>query len=62
MALVVIDAKDGDGNEVSHEQIARDWPALKAKHDEAMAKDPTWPAFGGVLTVEGREYQVVEQR
>ena len=55
----VITAKDSNGNELTLDQIKADWAALLVKHEQAKKEDPTWSLFGGVLTVNGHEYQVV---
>lgn len=56
--LEVITAKDRDGNELSTAQVKADWPQLKAAHEKALKEEPTWQFFGGVLTVNGHDYQV----
>lgn len=43
---------------VSPEQIQADYPKLKEIHAKAMKSDPLWEFFGGVLSIDGREYQV----
>lgn len=42
------------------EQTQKDLPAIQKAHDEAMKAEPTWRFFGGVITIENRQYQVVE--
>jgi hypothetical protein len=54
----IISAKDGD-EDVSAEQMEKDRPALLRQHQSALKNDATWEFFGGVLTIEGRTYQVV---
>lgn len=48
------------GTDQTHEQLVADWPRLLEQHREALRTQPTWAFFGGVITIEGREYQVVE--
>jgi hypothetical protein len=48
------------GTKESLEQTRRDWPRLLKEHKKALRTQPTWAFFGGVITIEGREYQVVE--
>jgi hypothetical protein len=56
--LEVLSARDGEGRELTLVEVRADWTALKAAHERALASEPTWAMFGGVLTVNGHEYQV----
>jgi hypothetical protein len=42
------------------EQSILDGPELERLHADAMRNSPTWAMFGGTLTVDGRDYQVIE--
>lgn len=44
----------------SEEQARADYAKLQELHAKALLDEPTWSLFGGVLTVDGRTYQVVE--
>ncbi len=48
-----------NGQEVSPEQIQEDMPRIEKVHKFALFMDATWEFFGGVVTVEDREYQVM---
>ena len=39
-------------------QIKADMPKLLKMHEKAKKSNPTWAYFGGILTIEGRKYQV----
>lgn len=56
--MQVLSAKNTDGEELSLEQIRVDWDKIKEADAKAMAAEPTWAVFGGVLYVNGNEYQV----
>jgi hypothetical protein len=43
------------------EEQKKDYKALLAAHKRAMKEEPTWSWFGGVLTINGRRYQVVSK-
>lgn len=45
----------------SPEQLKKDMPKLLQAHGDAMRQDAMWGMFGGILTIEGRNYQVVNQ-
>ncbi len=55
----ILDAWEKDHKPVKPEQVKADLPRLQAEHDKACKQDPTWQFFGGILTVEQRQYQVV---
>jgi len=40
------------------EQQKADYKQLLAAHKRAMKEEPTWSWFGGVITINGRKYQV----
>lgn len=58
MAMKIITAKDCEGNQLPQEQIKEDAEALLAAHEQALQQNATWQFFGGVITVNGHEYQV----
>lgn len=45
----------------TEEQIKQDYEALLAAHKRTMKEELTWDMFGGVITVNGNKYQVVEK-
>lgn len=56
--MEIIRAKTTSGKEVPIKQIKKDWKQLKELHQKALKEQPTWSVFGGILTIEDREYQV----
>jgi hypothetical protein len=46
----------------TQEQAEQDYPSLLKAHKEALKEELTWDMFGGVITVNGRRYQVVEEK
>jgi len=46
----------------TEEQIKHDYPELLKQHEKALKEELTWDMFGGVITVNGRRYQVVEEK
>jgi hypothetical protein len=44
----------------SIEQQQQDYEALLAAHKRAMEEELTWGMFGGIITINGHDYQVVE--
>jgi len=48
-----------DTNATPAEQLV-DWELIKRKHEQAVKADPLWEAFGGVIYIKDRWYQVVE--
>jgi hypothetical protein len=46
----------------TEEQIKQDYEALLTAHKRAMREELTWDVFGGTITVNGRWYQVVEEK
>jgi hypothetical protein len=47
--------------DATDEQIKQDYEALVAAHKNAMKEELTWDVFGGVITVNGHKYQVVDK-
>lgn len=39
-------------------QLERDMPRLLAMHKQALKEDPTWPFFGGILSIGAHRYQI----
>ena len=59
MKILSATVETDDGHEqLSREQIEADTPEIQRRHEQAMRSDPTWPAFGGIIRIEGRKYQV----
>lgn len=54
MAMIIVHTKE------SEQQTQADLPELQRQHKKAMAADAMWGMFGGVLTIQGRVYQVAE--
>lgn len=48
--------------DATEEQMKQDHKALLAAHKKAMKEELTWDMFGGTITVNGRFYQVVEEK
>lgn len=44
------------------EQAEQDYPALLKAHKEALKEELTWDVFGGTIRIDGRFYQVVEEK
>ena len=44
------------------EQMKQDRRALLAAHKRALKKELTWDMFGGTISLNGRFYQVVEEK
>jgi len=49
---------DGRSTSISKEQQIKDFPKLQEMNRKAQTQHPWWTAFGGVLRIEGRNYQV----
>jgi hypothetical protein len=45
----------------TEEQLKQDYEALLTAHKQAMREELTWDMFGGVITVNGHRYQVVDK-
>ena len=41
------------------EQIKKDLPEIERQNRIALKESLTWKVFGGIISVEGRTYQVV---
>lgn len=52
---------DGKKEEVSQEIYEQDYPKLKRMHKKACKEVIWWDVFGGVLSIENRNYQVCEE-
>jgi hypothetical protein len=62
MRIISATVETDDGHQsLDWEQIEEDTPEIERQHEQAMRSDPTWPAFGGVIRIEGRKYQVVDK-
>lgn len=48
------------GTNQTAEQTKKDLPAIQQAHNEELKINPTWRFFGGIITIENRDYQVVE--
>lgn len=46
----------------TQEQLEQDHKQLLAAHKRAMKEELTWDVFGGTLNINGRFYQVVEEK
>jgi hypothetical protein len=44
------------------EQLKEDYGELLKQHRRALKEELTWDMFGGTITVNGRFYQVVEEK
>lgn len=54
----VLTARHTDGRPVSKEQFEADWPQIVKEHEQAKKEHPTWGAFGGLIHIGDRAYQV----
>jgi hypothetical protein len=48
--------KDSD---TTQEQFDNDLPKIERQNEIALKESLTWKVFGGIITVDGRMYQVV---
>jgi hypothetical protein len=48
--------KDGD---TTQEQFEKDLPEIERQNRIALKESLTWKVFGGIITIDGRMYQVV---
>lgn len=46
----------------TEDELKKDHAQLLRAHKRATKEELTWSAFGGIITVNGRKYQVVEER
>lgn len=56
--MKIIAAYDRNHEDLTKEQIEADMPALLKEHEAALASEPTWAFFGGIINLNGHEYQV----
>lgn len=54
----IISAKGKDGKDLTAKQITIDMQSLIKEHERAKESDPTWRIFGGVINLNGCQYQV----
>ena len=52
--------KNGKKAEITQEIYEKDYPILLKRHREACRDVIFWDVFGGVLSIEDRNYQVCE--
>jgi len=48
--------------DATEEQMKKDYKALLAQHKKALKEELTWDVFGGIIRINGRFYQVVENK
>lgn len=48
--------------DATEEQMKQDRTALLSAHKRALKEELTWDMFGGTIRVNGRFYQVVEEK
>lgn len=48
--------------DATEEQMKQDYKALLASHKKALKQELTWDMFGGTISINGRFYQVVEEK
>jgi hypothetical protein len=48
--------KDSD---TTQEQFEKDLPEIERQNEIALKESLTWKVFGGIITIDGRMYQVV---
>lgn len=46
----------------TEEQMKQDYKELLAAHKRALKEELTWDVFGGTIRLNGRFYQVVEEK
>jgi hypothetical protein len=51
MTMKIITAKDGEGEQLTQQQINEDMDTLVILHEEALQQSPTWQFFGGVINM-----------
>jgi hypothetical protein len=57
--MTILSAKDKCSRPLSAAQIEKDRAKLEEQHERALKEDATWSMFGGVITIQGRSYQVL---
>ena len=48
--------------DATQEQLEQDYERLLASHKRAFKEELTWDMFGGTIRIDGRFYQVVEEK
>lgn len=48
--------------DATQEQLEQDYEQLLACHKRALKEDLTWDMFGGTIKLNGRSYQVTEEK
>ena len=48
--------------DATQEQLEQDYKQLLAEHKKALKEELTWDMFGGTIHLNGRFYQVVEEK
>lgn len=48
--------------DATQEQLEQDYERLLASHKRALKEELTWDIFGGTIRIDGRFYQVVEEK
>lgn len=46
----------------TEDEAKQDYAQLLAAHKRALKEELTWDVFGGIIVVNGRKYQVVEDK
>lgn len=46
----------------TQEQLEQDYKELLRSHKRALKEELTWDVFGGTIRINGRFYQVVEEK
>ena len=48
--------------DATQEQLEQDYERLLVSHKRAFKEELTWNVFGGTIRIDGRFYQVVEEK
>lgn len=48
--------------DATQEQLEKDYERLLTSHERALREELTWDVFGGTIRIDGRFYQVVEEK
>ena len=56
--MTVLSARYADGRPVEPFQYKKDLKTLLKEHEKAKRHDLTWAAFGGIIKIGDRKYQV----